>query len=437
MAPRRPNVALQILMNEAGLSAGRLAQAVNTAEQQRFGRPGNATDRQVRRWLSGDTALPQLHNLVALMDVFAVEVHQLGFTLSGTRSRQLALLQPSPTLLTEAAAEPQEDHVHRRQFMIAATGNLLSFALAPLPTSGRIGASDVARIRESIDQLHAVDDTYGGAQLADITEDFVQQIEAAMSRCLYGPAVEKSLYQVLGELHASGGWFCFDSGDHVRASRNFDAGLRAALLASDRMLQARIWAYMSRQSWELGRAMETVTIARAALDATRNSRDHRLSALLHGRLALGYAASGEGARSGNALARAEASLDRARDNGASAWLAFVGPGELLASAAMVHMELRQPDHAAHQEEQGMRLLDPKFRRNRFATLVHLSECYLAAGRTEEAVTAAGQALDLLSSVNCLRWAVRLGGFRQKVASIGLPAARSFVERFDVRTNSHL
>jgi hypothetical protein len=46
---------------------------------------------------------------------------------------------------------------------------------------------------------------------------------------------------------------------------------------------------MSRQSWELGRAMEAVTIARAALEATRTGRDPRLSALLHGRMALGYA----------------------------------------------------------------------------------------------------------------------------------------------------
>ena len=104
-------------------------------------------------------------------------------------------------------------------------------------------------------------------------------------------------------------WFAFDSGDHARAGRNFDAGLRGALLSGDRMLQARIWACMSRQAWELRRGTETVTIARAALDATRNNRDPRLSALLHGRMALGYAATGQAARCGGALARAEACLD--------------------------------------------------------------------------------------------------------------------------------
>ncbi len=75
------------------------------------------------------------------MDTFGLQGGQLGFTLSDKRSQQLAGLQPGSTLLVETTVE--EDHVLRRSFMIAATGNLLSFAFAPLPTSGRIGASDV------------------------------------------------------------------------------------------------------------------------------------------------------------------------------------------------------------------------------------------------------------------------------------------------------
>ncbi|WP_369185830.1 hypothetical protein [Streptomyces sp. Y1] len=433
MATFRPNDVLRALMKQAELSAEDLARAVNAAGEKRFGRLGNATGRHVRRWLFGETAQPQTHYLVGLMDVFNLQGGQLGFTLSDKRSGELAGLQPGSTLLVETTAG--EDHVLRRSFMIAATGNLLSFAFAPLPTSGRIGASDVDRIRESIDRLHAVDDLYGGEQLADIAESFVGHIEDAMGKCLYGPRVEKALYQVIGQLHASAGWFAFDSGDQARAGKNFDSGLRAALLANDRQLQARIWAYMSRQSWALGRATETITIARCALDATRNSRDHRLSALLHGRLALGYAASGQGAQCGTALARAETALDRVGTAPADAWLAFVGPGEVMAAAAMSYMDLNQPDRAAHQEELAMELLDPAFRRNRFATAVHLSECYLADGRVEQAVSVAGEALDLYPTVNCPRWAVHLNTVREKVAGYSLPEAAAFVERYDTITSA--
>ncbi|MFJ2865316.1 hypothetical protein [Kitasatospora sp. NPDC087314] len=429
MAEVHPNLALKALMNEYGLSARKLADAINTAEESLFGRPGNATDRQIRRWLAGESGTPHLHYLTALITVFKVPAEQLGFALTGSRSRQLATLEAGSTPLPDRPADLQESSTMlRRDFVLAATGNLLSFAFAPLPAAGRVGMSDVGRIRESIDQLHAVDDAYGGEQLADVAENYVRQIEGAMARCLYGPNVEKALYQVIGELHASAGWFAFDSGDHPRAAHNFDAGLRAGLLAGDRMLQARIWSYMSRQSWELGRAMETVTIARAALEVTRKGRDHRLSALLHGRMALGYAASGESSRCAGALARAEICLDRAAST-PPAWLAFVGPGEVLGAAAMAHMDLAQPDRAAYQEEQGMALLDPRFRRNRFAKLVHLSECHLAAGRPEQATATGHQALDLYKSVNCPRWAVRLGRFSSKLAGANLPEAKAFVERY--------
>ncbi|MGW1174817.1 hypothetical protein ACWD4P_13975 [Kitasatospora sp. NPDC002543] len=435
MPEAQPNEVLKLLMDEHGLSARKLADAINSAEEGLFGRPGNATDRQVRRFVSGETATPHLHYLAAMMRVFQLQADQLGFTITAARSRQLASLGDGPTLLEGHPADPQETRpVLRRDFVLAATGNLLNFAFAPLPASGRIGMSDVVRIRGSIDKLHAVDDAYGGDQLADVAEKYVKQIEDAMGRCLYGPNVERALYTVIGDLNASAGWFAFDSGDQPRATQDFDAGLRAALLAGDRMLQARIWSYMSRQSWELGRAMETVTIARTALEATRNGRDHRLSALLHGRLALGYAASGEASRCANALARAETCLDRATDQ-PPAWLAFVGPGEILGAAAMAHMNLKQPDRAAHQEEQGMTLLDPRFRRNRFAKLVHLSECHLAAKRPEQAVATADQALDLYAHVNCPRWAVRLDGFRDNVAGACLPETEAFVERYDEMTAS--
>ncbi|MFF2612393.1 hypothetical protein [Kitasatospora sp. NPDC058046] len=431
MADARPNTVLRALMEAAELSHEDLAKAVNEAEEKRFEKPGNASGRQVRRWLSGETAMPQTHYLVSMMDVFGLTGDALGFALSGKRLAELAAFQPASTLLVKTP--DQEDHVLRRSFMLAAAGNLLSFAFAPLPSSGRIGASDVERIRESITKLHEVDDLYGGDQLADIAEEFVRQIEKAMARCLYGPSVEKALYRVIGELHASAGWFAFDSGDQERASKNFDSGLRAGLLASDRQLQARIWSYMARQSWALGRATETITIARLALDATRNNRDHRLSALLHGRLALGYAASGQKAQTGNSLARAEAVLDRIGPDPVAPWLAFVGAGEVLSAGALAYMNLRQPGKAAQQEEQAMALRPSGFRRNQFATSVHLSQCYLADGQVELGISMAGKALDLYPTVNCPRWAVHLGTVRDKVAGMDLPEGDVFVERYDTVT----
>lgn len=318
--------------------------------------------------------------------------------------------------------------MHRRQFVLAASGALLDIALAPLPAAGRVGLTDVARIRDSLRALHAVDDKHGGTQLASVAEDYVLQIQGAMNRCSYGPAVERALYTTLGEINASAGWFAFDSGDQSRAERNYDAALRSALLAGDRLLQARVWSYMARQVWEQGRGNEAIAIARAALDTTRHERDPRLGALLHARLALGYSSTGQASRCGTALARAEALLDRAAPE-PPAWLAFCGPGEILGAGAMAHVELGQPAHAVRLEEQGIDMLNPRFRRNIFAKLVHLAACQSMADRPEEAVITAGRALDTLPDVDCPRWAVRLRDIRTGLDT-SLPAAAQFAARYD-------
>ena len=141
------------------------------------------------------------------------------------------------------------------------------------------------------------------------------------------------LHRALGDLAASTGWFAYDAGQHDRARSWWDTALRYALLARDPLLQARIWSYMARQACDLGHGGEAVAIARAALDATRNRRRARLSALLHARVALGHAVDGRGARCGQSLRRAEQSLDL-DDTHPDPWLAFVGPYELLGQAAL-------------------------------------------------------------------------------------------------------
>lgn len=412
------NTRLRLVMDEQGLTEQRLAEDVNDAILQLEGELGTLSDRHVRRWLSGEHTRPHPRYLRALEHTLGTTGDQLGF---GVRATHRGKFPP--------LSAPQEAPVLRREFVLAASGALLDIALAPLPDTGRVGLTDVTRIRDSLRELHAVDDKHGGTQLAGVAEDYVRQIHEAMSRCSYGPSVEKALYITLGEISASAGWFAFDGGDPERAQRNYDAALRSALLAGDRLLQARVWSYMARQVWEQGRGNEAISIARAALDVTRHHRDPRLGALLHARLALGYGATGQSARCGTALARAEALLDRASDQ-APAWLAFCGPGEILGAGAMAYVGLGQPGRAVQLEEEGITLLPDQFQRNVFAKLVHLAACQLLDRRLEEAVATASRALDVLPNVDCPRWAVQLDKFRTDLDT-RLPAAAEFAERYDV------
>jgi hypothetical protein len=124
--------------------------------------------------------------------------------------------------------------------------------LPSLRETGRLGITDVERIRGAATRLHQLDDRHGGAQLGHVAATYVEHAERTMRHCTYGSLVQSSLLQTLGELTASTGWFAFDAGRHGKARQWWDTGLRYALLARDAQLQARIWSYMARQACDLG-----------------------------------------------------------------------------------------------------------------------------------------------------------------------------------------
>ncbi|UGQ13575.1 hypothetical protein LO772_08205 [Yinghuangia sp. ASG 101] len=400
-----------------------LADAANEAIEALCGTPGSFSDRQVRRWLSGDVTKPWPKTVLAVAHALQTDPDRLGWRLDGRVIRVpagAASSSPPPTT-------PQENPpVLRREFLSAATASLFD---AALPPAGRIGITDVDRVRSRLESLHEIDDLSGGTQLAYVAEELARRVETAMRNCVFGPRVERALYVVLGEIYASAGWYAFDSSDNSTAAAHYDAALRAGMLAGDRTLQARVWACMSRLAWELRRSAETITIARVALDATRNGRDPRLGALLHCRLAIGYAQGGQAARSGQALARAETLLGQAEPDG-PAWLSFCNEAEVLGAGAMAYMTLGRPVRAVELEEYGSTAVIGRYRRNHYAKLVHLALCQLGAGRVEEAAGSASQAVGLREHVTCPRWDARLCDFRKAVDAYTVPEARQFVARYD-------
>ncbi|MEV8395617.1 MULTISPECIES: hypothetical protein [unclassified Streptomyces] len=316
--------------------------------------------------------------------------------------------------------------MHRRQFIVG-LGSLV--ALPTLPDSGRLGMSDIARIRNAENQLLQLDDRYGSEKLAGVAGHYIDHIEGAMRRCTFGGTVQTHLHRTLGEMAAMAGWLCYDSDRHNDARRWWDTGLRYALLARSPELQARIWSYMSRQAVDLGHASEAVAIARAALDATRSRRHAHLSALLHARVALGLSALGEASRYGQAMHRAEQAIDRETDVTTPPWLAFVGHAEVLAQRSLCEDQLGAHRRAVEVRREVVALRGPDFQRNRVGDHVHLAECLLSAGDPEAALAAGHQALDFLPEVHSPRWTARLRRFEGKTLALSVSGAEGFADRY--------
>ncbi len=424
------NMRLRALIAEYGLTEELLAEEVNKRAHTLFGKYGNATARLVRYWLSGRIRWPNPYYLLPLEDIFGRPALELGFVPRGKHS--LAVLAATRRRVAGPNTSPtgQEISVLRREFFLAAAGALLDIGVMPLPPSGRIGMADVATVHDTIRKLHAFDDLRGGAELADVAERYISHVQDAMGRRTYSPRVETALYETIGELAASGGWFCFDAGNFARARRFFETALTSADLANSHMLKARIWSYMSRQAVELRRGSEAVAMARRALETTRRGRDPRLSALLYSRVALGHACHGEEGRASRALVLAETTFDKATDD-APAWLAFCGPAEILTQAALSRHQLGHLDEAEQLQRQGIALLPAAFQRNRFTETVHLAFCQLDAHHVTDAATSGNDALDMLSAVHSALWTGKLAELRRQLELYRRDAQVStFIERFD-------
>jgi hypothetical protein len=359
---------------------------------------------------------------VALLDVFQQQhPDELGFSSSG--ANRLPRTVEAPTLDTRKLSP-----VKRRHFVLATVG--VSITLMPMPASGRLGMSDVVTIRDAIDNLHRMDDRYGSAQLADIADAYLMHVQETMAACTYGSRVEKLLYVTLAELGTAAAWFAFDAGEPERGQHFDDAALRSALLANDRGLQARVWSHMSRQAHDERRYTEAVTMARTALERTRGRVDPRLSALLHTRIAKGHAGAGEAGKSGQALARAETALDSAQADPAP-WLAFCGPDELAAQASMCAYALGQYSQAEQYARTSLAATDgERFKRNHFASMVHLAACQVGDRRPDEAAVSAGQALAMLEWVRCPRWEAQLHRVHGRLRAYrSLPEVETFMEEY--------
>ncbi|MFD4833969.1 hypothetical protein ACFWPV_29620 [Streptomyces uncialis] len=418
----RPNLLLRHLMSEHGYTREGLADAVNDACERLTGRLGNCGPRLVGLWLRGQVTWPRNRTREALEAVFGRPVSEIGFRspVSGGGADTVRRSASAPT--------PQEPPMLRRNFVVGLTGTLLT--LPPLPAAGRLGVSDIERIRATTVELHRIDDIHGGAQLVDAAACCIEYVEAAARRCTYGSRVQNLLYQALGEMAASAAWFAFDAGQQDVARRWWDTGLRYALLARDRMLRARIWSSMSHQAYVLGHGGEAVSVARAALDETRGRRNGTLSALLHTRVAQGHALQGEQGWCARSLLRAEQEFDRT-DGQPQGWLGFFSEGEVSSAAALCCRSLGQHTASVELARASLRVVkSTPFKRNHFAAHVRVGRSLAASGELDEALAAGHEALTLLPQIRSPRVEHQLRALRTTLVEHGCVGAVELSERYE-------
>lgn len=141
-----------------------------------------------------------------------------------------------------AGEEVVDEDMRRRALLAAATTALLGAPVlgevlelptppaTPTPLPSRLGASDVAALKELTAQLRMVARTYGGG--ADVVTAVANRSRPLMS--VSAPALIKAeLGSALADLHTLAGWCCVDSCLHDQARACFASAMDLAASSGD------------------------------------------------------------------------------------------------------------------------------------------------------------------------------------------------------------
>lgn len=390
-------------------SVGELADALNDAILRITGRLGTTSERTVFRWLSGENRWPQALQRRALEDVTGLTITALGFVPRGKNT-------PAPS--------PEDPSVHRRNFVGAATGTVAAIAASSLASSrpSHVGTSDVIRLRESVENLVALDAERGGhsalerASLAGATEALDLQKRSTTQR------VRNRLFSLAADFTATAAWSAVDAGQLDRAAQHLDRALTLAGMAQDHEMTMQVWnlrAMLARQRKDFGEAVAAAQAAQATW-AARRSRFH--ASLAHARTAVGQAHSGEHRAALRSLGRAEIALGKADlTEPRPSWIAFYGSAELHSLTAIVRDVVGDPAEAEAASYRALSVLPDHYRRNRAHTTARLALAQLHQGEVEQAVATSTNVFEILDG-EPLRGRMRqlLGDFQRDLITHAPP-----------------
>jgi transcriptional regulator with XRE-family HTH domain len=375
---RAPNRALVGWLAEHGLTEDEFAQRLNDQVAELTGQHGHATDRTVRRWLSGEVSWPQAKQREALARLTGRSAQDLGFT-------------------PRAAVPPPRRPVFED------------------PPSGRFGVSDVRRLAAPLADIVAADDRYGGTTAVEIRAvHLARQVQAVQQHGSASGRVRGMLYSLAAASMCSALWAATEGRRYDAAQRYLHESVTLAGLSADPAVQFRVWGSAAMLYRRSGRH----TDAAAATDVTRSlpvvrhdplyaslahghtavqhaytAGRHPTSGLAHPTSGLAHATSGDRHATSGDRAAVRRSADLAQDAYDRAepglprpsWMLFHDQAQLEFLAVVAQSCLGDWARAEAHAHRCLALLRPGLVRNRHRVLLYLAQAQLQQGDVEAAV----------------------------------------------------
>ncbi|GAA3837307.1 helix-turn-helix transcriptional regulator [Streptomyces chiangmaiensis] len=363
------NAVLKGRMEELGLTQEELAGRMNSALAEITGRPGDVSSRTVRNLLNGTSRRPIGRTCAALEKVFGCSVEDLGFSAPRTMHH------------------PQEDPVRRRTFLSSATGT--AAAVVPLVAQRRtVGMSDVARVAAGVNSLVEADDRHGGHTALEKAAVQGRNKVLELQQRNGGERVRRALYALAAEYTTIAAWSCIDARNLDQAQKYLNESATFAGLSQDGPTEMRVWVNLSMLAYQRQNWPEALAAAQAAQASSAARRDPFFDSLGRVRVALAYAALGDGRSGLRSLGSAQDTFARAAERERPRWTAFYGPAELDHLAAVVQFNSGRHAHAEAMAHRALAKIPADFRRNRALATAQLALAQLHQQEAEQATATA-------------------------------------------------
>ncbi|MEV1011529.1 MFS transporter [Streptomyces sp. NPDC049881] len=269
---------------------------------------------------------------------------------------------------------------------------------------GRVGHSDVAKLREAAEEARRWDSKYGGGDWrSSMVPECLRTDAAPLLQRGYTDEVGRQLFRATAELTRLAGWMAFDTGQQEAAQRYYIQALRLARAAADAPLGGYVLASMSLQATYRGFAEEGVDLAQAALERNRSLATARTMSFFHLVEARALAKAHDAPGCGRALSAAESFLERSRvgDDDPS-WLDFYAHDRLAADAAECYIDLKVPGQVRRFTEQALSEPTEEFVRSHGLRLVVAAVAELESGNLDKACAVGARAVEVAGRISSAR-----------------------------------
>lgn len=298
----------------------------------------------------------------------------------------------------------------------------------------RVGMSDVAAIRATVDLFRPLDQKFGGGHARTAAVGYLHRSITPLLMGTYSGKVGRQLFSAIADLTQLVGWMSYDIGQHGLAQRYFAQALQLAAAADDHALGGFILSRMSRQATYLQHPRVAVDLAVAAWEKAAGRAAPAAMALFFSVEARGYGSLGDTRACTAALDRAEQHLAAVTPRAEAAWSLFFDEAQLADEFAHCFRDLGKPQKALHFARLSLKLRSGSQARSRAFCRTVLATAYLQQGELEQACRIGTELVAEMSPIQSVRCAEYIRDFQARLS----PYRRErLIREFDNLVRAHL